>query len=44
MGHWDVFGRTVAPPPEDLDSFLVVSLINLLTPGKSFNSLSLDLL
>ena len=29
--------RTVAPYPEDLDSFLVASLVSLLTPGKSVN-------
>ena len=37
-------GRTMTLQPEDLDAFLVVSLISMLTPGKSLNSLSLSFL
>lgn len=37
-------GRTMTLHPEDLDAFLVVSLLSMLTPSKSLNSLSLSFL
>lgn len=36
-GSWGYIERTMALQPKELDSFLVVLLISMLTPSKSFN-------